>query len=226
MAAMNARGMRIIGVNSGPTSAYNDLNAVAAATNSLDSDGNAFIENISSNGSGLSTAVVDAVVDLANFSRMDVDVQVENVLLLPGIPASALVQSITLGARGCPGGSRRGQPGGCSQCLAPDWPFSVTFANNVITPTAVDQVFNFDLIVRGNLGAIELQRVPVRIVVPANAPTTTYMSGTFSRTFDPAEGTCEIRPRGPTGASSVGRSARRATRAWCSSSAPPSPKPS
>ncbi|MCB9659714.1 MAG: hypothetical protein R3B40_16920 [Polyangiales bacterium] len=197
IAAMNARNMRIIGVNSGPNSAYNDLAAVAAATDSLDSNGDPFIENISSNGSGLDTAIVDAVVDLANFSRMHVDVVVENVNLLPGIPASALVQSITLPAPGCAVGCTGAIPNGCSSCLpGTSLPFQVTFNNNVITPTAVDQVFNFDLIVRGNLGAIELQRVPVRIVVPGNVPTTTYMSGTFSRTFD-ATDTCDIPPTRP-----------------------------
>jgi hypothetical protein len=197
IAAMNARNMRIIGVNSGPGSAYNDLAAVAAATNSLDSNGNPFIENINSNGTGLDTAIVDAVVDLANFSRMDVDVMAENIDLLPGIPASALVQSVTLPAPGCSVGCTGAIPNGCSRCLpGTSLPFSVTFRNDVITPTAVDQVFNFDLIVRGNYGAIELQRVPVRIVVPGNVPTTTFMSGTFSRTFD-ASDTCAIPPTRP-----------------------------
>ncbi|MCA9535467.1 MAG: VWA domain-containing protein [Myxococcales bacterium] len=197
VAAMNARNMRIIGVNSGPTSAYNDLAAVASDTNSLDGSGNPFIRTVSSNGSGLDGAIVNAVVSLANFSRMDVDVVVQNVNLLPGIPASALVQSITLGAPGCAGACTGTIPNGCSRCLpGTNLPFSVTFRNNVITPTAVDQVFNFDLIVRGNLGAIELQRVPVRIVVPANVPTTTYMPGTFSRTFS-ASDTCAIPPTRP-----------------------------
>lgn len=196
ISAMNARNVRFIGVNS-LSAAYSDLNAVAAATSSLDGDGNPFIETVGSNGSGLSTAIVDAVVDLANFSRMDVDVQVENVMLLPGIPASALVQSITLGAPGCAGGCTGPIPNGCAQCLpGTDLPFSVTFANNVIAPGLVDQIFNFDLIVRGNLGAIELQRVPVRIVVPAGMPSTNFMSGSFSRTFR-ASPTCMIPPTRP-----------------------------
>ena len=213
VAAMNARGMRIIGVNSGPTSAYNDLNAVAAATNSLDSDGNAFIENISSNGSGLSTAVVDAVVDLANFSRMDVDVQVENVLLLPGIPASALVQSITLGAPGCAGGCTGAIPGGCSQCLpGTDLPFSVTFANNVITPTAVTRSSTSTSSCAATSGPSSSSACRCASSCPrTRRPPRTCPAA--SRAPLRLKTRVRSRPRGPTGVCSVGRSPPRATRA-------------
>lgn len=197
MAAMNARNIRFIGVNSGNSVARADLESMAADTNSLDGNGNAFVEDINSDGTGLTTAIVTAVQNLANYARMDVDVVVQNINILPGIPASALVQSITLGAPGCATRCTGAIANGCSQCLpGTNLPFSVTFRNNVIMPTAVDQVFNFDLIVRGNLGAIELQRVPVRIVVPANVATTTFMSGTFSRTFS-ASDTCDIPPTRP-----------------------------
>lgn len=197
MAAMNARNIRFIGVNSGNGVAGADLNSMAADTNSLDSNGVAFTQTIASDGSGLTNAMVTAVQNLANYSRMDVDVVVQNINILPGVPASALVQSITLDAPACAVRCTGAITNGCSQCLpGTNLPFRVTFRNNVIMPTAVDQVFNFDLIVRGNLGAIELQRVPVRIVVPANVATTTYMSGTFSRTFS-ASDTCEIPPTRP-----------------------------
>ncbi|MBK7778590.1 MAG: VWA domain-containing protein [Sandaracinaceae bacterium] len=198
MAALNARGVRFIGVNSGNSVARADLVSMGNATGSTGNLGLPFVYNISGNGSGLTTAVVSAVEALAQYSRMDVDVVVENVNILPGVPASALVQSITLPG-GCPARCSAPITNGCSQCLPnTTLPFTVTFANNVIPASAVDQVFNFDLIVRGNLGSVELQRVPVRILVPANAPTTTYMAGTFSRTFDPdAEGTCEIPPTRP-----------------------------
>ncbi len=197
MAAMNARNIRFIGVNSGDSVAGADLDSMAADTSSLDGSGNAFTQTISSDGSGLTTAVVTAVQNLANYSRMDVDIVVQNINLLPGVPASALVQSITVGAPGCTARCTGAITNGCSQCLpGTNLPFSVTFRNNVIPATAVDQVFNFDLIVRGNLGAIELQRVPVRILVPANVPVTSYMSGSFSRTFNAAD-TCDIPPTRP-----------------------------
>ncbi len=202
LAALQTRGVYVLGVTTSGTGGgapRSDLDNASVATGAVNgSTGATFNQSISTNGSGLSGVVVNAIYNLANSVRMHVDVVAENINLLPGVPASALIQSVAVGG-GCPGSCTGALPTGCASCLpGSDLPFTVTFRNNVIPQTAMDQVFNFSLIVRANLGEQELMRVPVRIVVPGMMATTTYSTATFSRTFDPdTDETCQIPPTRP-----------------------------
>lgn len=169
VAAINAAGLRVITVHSGGTYGIDDANALADATSSYSSSGTRYVFPISSAGTGLSSAVVDAVVDLANYNRMDIGARaVDN-------PATALdetgfVDAIT--AVGWGPGSCTGTSGGSTflQCLpGTTVDFAVSFRNDIVMPTAVPQVFDFFIEVVGD-GTFVLERIPVRIVVPPAAP--------------------------------------------------------
>ncbi|MCA9609527.1 MAG: VWA domain-containing protein [Myxococcales bacterium] len=169
VSALNARNIRVITVHSGGSYGRNDANALADATGSYSSSGARYVFPISSNGSGLSNAVVNAVVDLANYNRLDISARaVDNTAT--AVDERGFVDAIT--AVGWGPGSCTGISGGSTfvQCLpGTHVDFRISFRNDIVMPTMVPQVFDFFIEVLGN-GSFVLQRVPVRIVVPPSVP--------------------------------------------------------
>ncbi len=131
------------------------------ATGSLGSSGSPYVFRGSSSGAGLSNTIVDAVVDLANYSRMNVSARaVGDTRGFTRTPIAA----VSWGVGGCAGIS-----GGTTflQCLpGTQVNFRVTFRNDVVPSTMTTQVFTFFIELVGD-GTVVLARVPVRIVVPA-----------------------------------------------------------
>lgn len=182
VAALNARNMKVITVYSGGFNAgRTDVNALSDATGSTSSSGSRYVFPISSNGTGLGPAIVDAVVDLADYSRIDVSVRpVDN-------PATAFdetnfVASVTANGWG---------PGSCAsivgetfvQCLpGTNVDFTVEFRNDVVAGTAVPQIFDFDIEVVGD-STFVIDTYPVRIVVPPATPLLPP-TGSYSRTYN------------------------------------------
>lgn len=166
---LNRTNMRVITVHSGGTYGLDDARALADATGSYSSTGARYVFSIPSNGSGLSTAVVDAVRDLANYNRMDISARaVDNTAT--AIDERGFVDSITAVSWGP--GSCSGISGGSVfvQCLpGTSVDFRVAFRNDIVMPTTVPQVFTFWIEVLGD-GTYVLARIPVRIVVPADVP--------------------------------------------------------
>ena len=167
--ALNARGVRVITVHSGGTYGIDDANALADATGSYSSSGSRYVFPIASDGSGLSGAVVNAIVDLANYNRMDITARaVDNTAT--AFDERSFVQSIAAASWGP--GSCAGISGGSTfvQCLpGTSVDFNIAFRNGSVMPTAVPQVFTFWIEVVGD-GTFILARIPVRIVVPPNVP--------------------------------------------------------
>jgi hypothetical protein len=200
VAEFNARGAKVIIVDAsgGNGTALRDMNAFASSTGSIVSGGANAVYTVSWTGAGLSTAVVNAVRDLANYSRMDVTAValdnpatagVDERCLVTAIPGAAIGtvrlsnpargESAPYSAGRCvdPPTAIGGIPVTARQCLpGSQVNFKAEFTNNCVRPTMVDQTFNFDIVVLGN-GAYELGRVPVTIVVPAVA---FPPSGTFT----------------------------------------------
>lgn len=205
---LNRVGAKVIVINSCDgqwwctPDAQNHAVALANNTRSIVSGGAPAVYNIRSDGSGLSTAVINAVSDLANYSRMDVTaVALDNpatptvdercfVRSPVGAPAGtvrlsnpAIGESAPYPSGRCvdPPGSVSGVPVVARQCLpGTTVNFRAEFANNCVPSTSTQQVFNFDIVVLGN-GTYELGRVPVTIVVPASAYPP---SGTFTYDVD------------------------------------------
>jgi len=190
IAALTAREIRVITVNSGDAAAGTDADDLGTDTNSVDDLGNPYVETIATNGTGLSTAVSDAVFDLANSTRFDISLVAED------NPATALVDEAsfvnTITVTSCP--AARCDPGlsgnMCLGCIpATDVGFSVTFQNTTVMPALTPQLFTFDMVLYAD-GSIELARVPVRIVVPPDnliIPST----GLYQQTYD-ATTICDV----------------------------------
>jgi len=184
VSALVTRGIKLIVVNSGGSGEpRNDALAITNATGSVDGTGAPYVFNISSSGSGLGPAVVNAVVNLANYSRYDVSARATDNPATPGFDERTFVNAIR--AVSFPAGRCTGISGGSvfTQCLpGTSVNFSVTFKNDVVMPTIVPQVFNFSIQVLLN-GTTVQATIPVRIVVPAAVPTFPP-SGSYHRDYD------------------------------------------
>lgn len=166
VSALNARDMRVMTIQS--CGYWSDgyclqgervARALGNATGSLGSAGTPYVFRINENGTGMTSAIVNAVRDLANYSRMDVSARASG-------DTAGFTQSITAVSWGV--GSCTGISGGTvfTQCLpGTNVNFSVNFRNNTVMSTAVAQVFTFYIEIMGD-GSIVLARIPVRIVVP------------------------------------------------------------
>ncbi|MFW6051415.1 MAG: hypothetical protein ACODAU_09585 [Myxococcota bacterium] len=196
--ALNARGFKVIVIESseGYSDAYENSVALANATGSLDQDGSPYVFSIGTDGSGTSGAVVDAIERLANATRFDVSVRAAD----PspdgdeedgpdnGVDETGFVASIA--PIGWTAGScDRTTANGFSQCTpGTQLDMQVEFRNDFVQPTSVPQVFDFELEVLLD-GTIQ-ERIPVRIVVPADVPT--YPDpGYYHRDYD-ASLTCDV----------------------------------
>ncbi len=78
-AKMNAINAKFIGVDSGGAVAMSQYETISDNTGSVDASGNGFNYEISSDGSGLSTQIVDAVVALAKGIQIDVNTLLKSV---------------------------------------------------------------------------------------------------------------------------------------------------
>jgi hypothetical protein len=181
---LNRTGIRVITVQSGEGYGIEDANALADATGSVSGTGARYVFPIAGTGTGLSGAVASAIVDLAQYSRMDISARsVDNTAT--AINERGFVQSITA-VPGAESGARcAGISGGTTfvQCLpGTRVNFNVAFRNNFVEPTATPQVFDFWIEVVGD-GTFVLERIPVRIVVPPSVPLYPP-SGSYWRNYD------------------------------------------
>ncbi|MBN8613466.1 MAG: hypothetical protein J0L92_22925 [Deltaproteobacteria bacterium] len=191
--ALNARDIRVITVQScGYWSdqyclqGERNARALGNATGSLGSSGTPYVFRINQDGTGLSSAVVNAVRDLANYSRMDVSARASG-------DSWGFTRSITAAAWG-PRGSCTGISGGTvfTQCLpGTDVRFNVEFRNTTVMPTMTAQIFNFFIEIVGD-GSVVLARIPVRIVVPPVATDVYDPMATYWRDYD-STGRCDPR---------------------------------
>jgi hypothetical protein len=185
--ALAERGVRVITVQSCAGSTWcldgiPNANTLGNATMSVTSAGTPLVFPISATGTGLSTAVVTAIRDLANYVRMDVSaVAVDN----PATPENEaeLVSGIT--AASFPAGRCLSIVGsstfhGCLPGTSVD--FRVAFRNSTFEPGPVPKTYDFWISVLGD-STYELLRVPVRITIPARDISYSE-SGQFVRDYD------------------------------------------
>ncbi|MDQ3033852.1 MAG: hypothetical protein M3Y87_15655 [Myxococcota bacterium] len=184
LAALTARNVRVITVQTCGdwSSGYclegeSHARSLGNGTGSLRSSGTPYVFRGSNTGVGLSSTIVDAVIDLANFSRMNITARAAgDTAGFTRLPISAISWGV---------GSCTGISGGTTfvQCLpGTQVNFRVTFRNDVVMPTMTTQVFTFFIEIVGD-GTVVLARVPVRIVVPANVASYPA-SGTYWREYD------------------------------------------
>ena len=194
-----ASGVKLVNVvspNSGGLIAIPDVTALAVATNSLDQFGNPYLEIINGDGSGLSTAILDAVRSLVGDTRRDVSLVPEDVVAT-GVDETDFVKAVT--ATSCPTAGIQNCLGGqgtssCQGCLAQtQLGFSFRLGNAVVAPTATPQIFDFDMVALAD-GTAELTRIPVRVMVPETG--TAYGAGYYVNDYD-SDVVCKIPPEVP-----------------------------
>jgi len=182
VSAMNARGMKVISIDSSGNNGEvrQDLRALAFGTSSTDAGGSPFHFNISTNGSGLSSAVVDAVRELADYSRFDVSAVAYDNPSTPGIDERDFVESISAVSWG-PGSCLSRSGARFNGCLpGTHTNFAVVFRNDVVMPGPTPQVFDFFIRVLLNDSTVAFEK-PVRIVVPPAIPACAEISVGSSR---------------------------------------------
>jgi len=171
VAALTGIGARVIGVFSGSGSLRTDYETVARDTGTVDGSGSPLVFDISGDGSGLSTAVVDAVAQLVGGTPQDVNTRTENV---PGNPdefdATLFIKSIVPAEgyrEGVPGAGYASKDDTTFYGVIPGTQveFNIDFWNDVRPPAATAQIFQAKIIVVGN-GVADLDSRNVYIVVP------------------------------------------------------------
>jgi hypothetical protein len=196
-----AAGVKLVNVvspNTGGLIAIPDVTAMAVATNSLDQFGNPYLEIINGDGSGLSTAILDAVRSLVGDTRRDVSIVAEDNASTGAVDESDFVTAVT--ATSCPTAGINNCLGGqgtssCQGCLADTQiGFSFRLGNDVVSPLpGTSQVFEFDMVALAD-GTAELARIPVRVMVPEDG--SSYGAGFYENSYD-SDVVCEIPPERP-----------------------------
>ncbi len=200
-AALVARGVKVLTVISPSDSragvVQSETEALAQITGSVDQSGDPYVERIATNGSGLSTALLDAVDSLVGNTRRNITVIAEDNPATPTVDESDFVKLIeastcpTSGFPNCLGGQGTDT---CLGCLAnAGVGFQFRIGNDFVPPTALPQIFEFDLVAIGD-GSIELDRIPVRIMVPGDG--SSYGNGFYENSYA-ADYVCEMPPDRP-----------------------------
>jgi hypothetical protein len=194
--ASGVKFVNIVSPNAAGLIAIPDVTELSNVTNSLDKDGNPFLEIIAGDGTGLSSAILDAVRSLVGDSRRDISLEAED----NGATAedeAAFVTAVTatscptVGLNNCLGGEGTPICQGCLQDTQIE--FSFRMGNDTVAPTVAPQVFDFDMVARAD-SSVELARIPVRVMVPELG--TSYGVGFYENTYD-ADVVCEMPPERP-----------------------------
>jgi hypothetical protein len=174
-----------------------DATALAVATGSVDQFGAPYIQTIAADGSGLSTALLDAVRSLIGNTRRNITMVPEDNPATATVDETGFVKLITAsscpttGINNCLGGTGTSSCTGCLQ--GAEVAFQFRLGNSIVTAGAAPQVFDFDMVGLAN-GGIELGRVPVRVMVPETGGS--YGAGFYQNTYD-SDVVCEIPPERP-----------------------------
>jgi hypothetical protein len=145
-----------------------DARRIAAATDALTKAGGEWVTELASaNGDGLEAAVSNTIALAATASAYDIELfDVDN----DATPEDerdfiALIRHNDC-AQGDPLECDSGSGNTCARCdVGALLEYDVVFANNSFAPTSASQVFDFELVARAD-DAIEVERIPVRVMVP------------------------------------------------------------
>jgi hypothetical protein len=194
-----ANGVKMVSVVSPDSTGYiglPDLTELGIVTGSVDRFGDPYLEQIAGDGSGLSTAVLDAVRALVGDTRRDVTIQPEDNPATPTVDETLFVSAIeakrcpTTGITNCTGKTATM----CLGCVADaNLEFRFRVGNDFVPPTAAPQIFEFDMVVLVD-GTVEIDRYPVRIMVPPLGGG--YGAGFYENTYD-SDVVCEVPPERP-----------------------------
>jgi hypothetical protein len=194
--ATGVKFVSVISPNSAGYIAIPDATELGNITGSLDKDGLPYLQTIAGDGTGLSTALLDAVRALVGDTRRDISIVPED-NVATGLDETGFVTAVT--ATSCPTAGINNCLGGegtsmCEGCLADSQiEFSFRLGNDFVAPAAAPQVFEFEMVALAD-GTVELTRIPVRVMVPEAGAS--YGAGFYENTYD-ADFVCEMPPERP-----------------------------
>lgn len=199
-AELLARNVNFVSVVSpgvgGTLRAMDDVRALGFATGSVDQDGNPYVQTIAGDGSGLSSALLDAVRQMIGNTRRDVTLVPEDNPATALVDETGFVENVTAsdcptaGINNCTGGTGTSTCTGCLQ--GAEVKFQFRLGNDIVTQAATPQVFDFEMV--GYAGSAEIGRIPMRIMVPEAGGS--YGSGYYQNTYD-SDVVCEMPPERP-----------------------------
>ncbi|MBO6934479.1 MAG: hypothetical protein JJ863_05880 [Deltaproteobacteria bacterium] len=168
--ALNGIGARVLPVWS-MLSGRDDYEAIARDTGTVDGSGNPLVFDINTDGSGLSSAVVNAVANLVGGTPQDVSTRTENVAGNPDdfdarlfIKAIVPLEGYNMGTPGT-GYSSKDDTTFYDVIPGTDVDFTIDFWNDVRPTPMTAEIFEARIIVVGN-GVADLDSRNVYIVVP------------------------------------------------------------
>jgi hypothetical protein len=173
---LNAIGARVIPITNSFGTPPSDYTQIAIDTGTVRADGTPLVFSISTGGTGLDSAVVDAVVELTSGTPQDVNTRTENV---PGNPddvdATGFIKSIVPdeGYRdGVAGVGYDSKDDTTFYGVIPgtEVDFDIDFHNDFRPPASVTEIFQARIIVVGN-GVADLDSRNVYILVPPEGGT-------------------------------------------------------
>ena len=201
-----ANGVKVVSVvspNSGGYIAIPDVEELHRITGSLDQNGDPYMQLIQGNGTGLTTALLDAVRSLVGNPRRDISLAPEDNLATTAVDETGFVTAVTAtscpttGTSNCTGAGDSDMDGVndvCLGCLAETKvEFSFRLGNNIVAQDTVPQRFDFDMVAVGD-GTIELNRIPVRVMVPEAG--TDFGTGFYQNEYE-SEFICRVPPERP-----------------------------
>ena len=193
----------VISPNSGGYIAIPDVTEIQKITGSVDQNGDPYMQIIAGDGTGLSTALLDAVRSLVGDTRRDISLVPEDNLATPGIDETLFATAVTAtscpttGTQNCVGSADTNADGTddvCLGCLAETKVgFAFRLGNDTVVANTSDQVFDFDMVALAD-GTAELTRIPMRVMVPEAG--SDYGTGFYQNEYQ-AELTCNVGPDGP-----------------------------
>jgi hypothetical protein len=197
--AAGVKFVSVVSPNSNGYVAIPDVTELAVATNSLDQFGNPYMQVIAGDGTGLSTALLDAVRSLVGDTRRDISIVPEDnaattVDETGFVTAVTATSCPTVGINNCLGGTGTSS---CQGCLADTQVgFSFRLGNDIVNPLPPPggaQIFEFDMVALAD-GTAELARIPVRVLVPEDG--NSYGAGYYVNTYD-SDVVCRLPPEIP-----------------------------
>ncbi|MGB5694008.1 MAG: hypothetical protein WBM46_00010 [Polyangiales bacterium] len=168
-----------------------DARLIAAATDALTKVGGEWVTEVASaNGEGLDSAISNTIALVKNDSGFDIALSdADN----PGTGFDERLFVETLRHQDCaegePLGCDNGSGNTCNDCtIGALLTYEVIFANRSVAPTSSSQRFDFELVVRAD-DAVEVERIPVRVLVPdaaahdfRNLPGTSFYRNVYDST--------------------------------------------
>jgi hypothetical protein len=151
------------------------LRQIGEATGSVDDTGEPYIYPINSDGSGMSTSIVDAVNRLANYTRMDITMEVLDNPSTSSMDERRFVQSITaVPSAATNTRCQRTHATWFENCLPGTMAeFAVELRNDFIPPVGGPFVYNFEVRTVGD-GIYTLSTTPVKVLIPTGADVKIY----------------------------------------------------